>query len=220
MALFMFYEALTWPDVDALIKQNPKTTAFIEQYKSERKTAGQTPAVSWRWVPYESISANLKLAALVAEDADFFSHNGFATDEIKQALDKAWDKRRLPRGASTITQQVAKNLWLSPSYNPLRKLKEALLTIQLERNLRKRRILEIYLNIAEFGPGIYGAEAASRHYFGKSAQQLTETEAAGLVAGLPKPSRWHPGSGSRTYNRRVRLILSRMSRAGFLRKEL
>ena len=126
----------------------------------------------------------------------------------------------MPRGASTITQQVAKNLWLSPSYNPLRKLKEALLTRQLERALSKRRILEIYLNVAEFGPGVYGAEAAAQRYFGVAAAGLDEPQAAQLAAGLPRPSSWHPGSSSRAYANRTRRILGRMARAQWLWKAI
>ena len=121
-----------------------------------------------------------------------------------------------PRGASTVTQQLAKNLWLSPSRNPLRKLKEALLTRQLEHDLGKRRILELYLNVVEFGPGIFGAEAAAEHYFGLTAAELAPPEAAALAAGLPKPSAWHPGSPSKAYRRRVGILESRMEKARFL----
>lgn len=210
LAVWFSWETLTWPDVDDLKKDNPKTTAFIERYKERQRDAGRKPHLEWVWVPSGAISPNLKRAAIVAEDADFYSHHGFALDEIQDAVTDAWEDKELPRGASTITQQVAKNLWLSPSYNPARKLKEALLTIELEHFLSKKRILEIYLNVAEFGPGIYGAEAAARHYFGKSAAGLSAGEAAMLAAGLPKPSKWHPGSGSRTYQRRVSRIIRRM----------
>jgi monofunctional glycosyltransferase len=130
------------------------------------------------------------------------------------------EDRELPRGASTITQQVAKNLWLSPSRNPLRKLKEALLTWQLERTLDKRRILEIYLDVAEFGDGIYGAEAAARHYFGKTASELDEAEAAALAACLPNPRDWNPSQRNGTARRRAEKILARMAKAQFLRKEI
>jgi monofunctional biosynthetic peptidoglycan transglycosylase len=148
----------------------------------------------------------------VAEDASFFSHRGFAADEIREALDKAVKELDLPRGASTITQQLAKNLWLSPSRNPIRKVKEAVLTWQLERALTKRRILELYLNVVEFGPGVYGAEAAARHYFRKPAAELTEHDAAQLAAALPRPSAWHPGVGTRGYQRYVEDIRRRMER--------
>jgi monofunctional biosynthetic peptidoglycan transglycosylase len=156
------------------------------------------------------------LAVLVAEDDTFFEHSGFATGQMKSAIAEAWRKREVPRGASTITQQLAKNLWLSPSRNPWRKVKEALLTVQLEQELDKRRILELYLNVAEFGPGIHGAEAAARRYFGKSAADLSDSEAAQLAASLPKPSRWHPGSTSRAWRERTRIILDRMQRSRWL----
>jgi len=204
------YEAFTWPDVAALARQNPKTTAFIERYQTRMRQAGKKPGVAWQWVPYSEISPNLKRAVLVSEDISFFSHRGFDLAEIWDAVKESFQDVEFPRGASTLTQQVAKNLWLSPAQNPVRKLKEAILTIQLEHDLKKRRIFELYLNIVEFGPGIYGVEAAARHYFLKPAKDLSEEEAAQLVAGLPKPSAWHPGSESRAYQKRVAIILERM----------
>jgi monofunctional biosynthetic peptidoglycan transglycosylase len=150
----------------------------------------------------------------------FFSHRGFDTTEMRAALEKAWKEKEAPRGASTITQQLAKNLWLSPSRNPWRKVKEALLTFELERRLGKRRILELYLNVVELGPGVYGAEAASRHWFGKPASALSELEAASLAASLPMPSRWHPGHGTASYERHVRNVLARMRQARWLWKEV
>jgi monofunctional biosynthetic peptidoglycan transglycosylase len=217
---FLGYELVTWPDVAALATTNPRTTAFIARYQARERRAGRPGQVAWRWVPYGAISTSLKRAVLVGEDIDFFSHSGFATAEIRNALVQAWDDKELPRGASTLTQQVAKNLWLTPSYNPLRKVKEAILTRQLERQLTKRRILEVHLNGAEFGPGVYGAEAASRRYFGVAASSLSEEQAAQLAAGLPKPSQWHPGSSSRVYQKRVRTLLSRMAKAQWLWKEI
>jgi monofunctional biosynthetic peptidoglycan transglycosylase len=217
LAAWLAWEALTWPDVAALADERPETTAFIEAYRG-RGWLGERRDVEWKWVSSSRISGNLKRAVLVGEDIGFFSHNGFAHQEMRSALEEAWEERRLPRGASTITQQLAKNLWLSPSRNPLRKVKEAILTWQLERELSKRRILEIYLNVVEFGPGIYGAEAACRHYFGKSARSLSEHQAAQLAASLPNPKSWHPGSDSRRYKWRVRMIERRMGKARWLRR--
>jgi len=157
---------------------------------------------------------------LVAEDVNFFSHHGFALDEMQSALEDALRDRELPRGASTITQQLAKNLWLSRSRSPLRKAREALLTWQLERRLSKRRILELYLNVAEFGPGLYGVGAASQRYFGKAPADLDEGEAAQLAAVLPSPASWHPGSSRAAYRRRVAAIERRMQRAAFLWKQI
>ncbi len=211
------YELLTWPDVASLARRNPRTTAFIERYRAERRAEGTSDRVLWTWVPYAAISPNLKVAVLVGEDINFFSHHGFEIAEMKNAVHDALEEHELPRGASTLTQQLAKNLWLSPSRNPLRKAKEALLTRQLEEHLDKKRILEIYLNVVELGPGIYGAEAASRHYFGKAASDLGEREAAELAASLPDPAAWHPGSTSRSWRRHVAIIERRMERADWIR---
>jgi monofunctional biosynthetic peptidoglycan transglycosylase len=125
-----------------------------------------------------------------------------------------------PRGASTITQQLAKNLWLSGTRSPYRKVKEAILTWQLERALSKRRILELYLNVAEFGPGVFGAGAASQRYFGRPAAELGPAEAAALAAGLPMPGTWHPGVDTAAYRRRMASIRSQMDKAAFLARQI
>ena len=171
-------------------------------------------------MPYGAISPHLKRAVLVAEDVGFFTHRGFEPAALRDAMERALEAQEMPRGAATITQQLAKNLWLSPSRNPVRKMKEGVLTWQLEHALAKRRILELYLNVAEFGPGVYGAEAASRRYFGKSARDLTEDEAAQLAASLPSPRNWHPGVTSQNYRRYVESIKRRMAKAAFLAKLL
>jgi monofunctional biosynthetic peptidoglycan transglycosylase len=212
--------AVTWPDVTALRRGPPATTAFIELYRARQRAAGRPAKVQWVVVPYEAIAPPLKRAVLVAEDINFFTHRGFDLSAIREALEDAVAEGEAPRGASTITQQLAKNLWLSPSRNPLRKAKEALLTWQLERTLGKRRILELYLNVVELGPGVFGAEAAARQYFGKPAAALTVEEAAQLAASLPMPSRWHPGSPGRGYQRHVASILRRMEKAEFLRRQI
>lgn len=201
----------TRPDVDELATSFPSTTAFIE-----RDRARGVP-VRWRPVPYDEISGHLKRAVLVAEDINFFSHSGFDTTEITNAARDALEGRRV-RGASTITQQLAKNLWLTPERTARRKLEEALLTWQLERSLDKRRILELYLNVVQFGPGIYGAAAASERYFGVEPAALTADEAAQLAASLPRPSTWHPGSDSPAYARSVERIRDRMQRATWLER--
>src|SRR5215469_16661717 len=174
--LWLVWEAATWPDVRALASRPPTTTAFIERYKARERAAGRTPHVEWRWVSASAISVPLKRAVLVAEDIDFFNHHGFAPKAMREAMTQALEERRAPRGASTITQQLAKNLWLSPSRSPLRKAREAVMTWQLERALSKRRILELYLNVVEFGPGIYGVGRASERYFGKLPGDLGEEE--------------------------------------------
>jgi monofunctional glycosyltransferase len=214
-ALWVAWEALTWPRVAALARENPTTTSFIEHYRG-RGWIWPRRKVEWKWVPYARISPHLKRAVLAGEDLEFYSHHGFSSREEHEALVEAWEEKRLPRGASTITQQLAKNLWLSPTRNPARKVKEAVLTRALEAHLSKRRILEIYLNVVEFGDGVYGAEAAARHYYGKSAANLSERQAAELAASLPRPRSWHPGVASRGYQWYVRLILHRMAKAGWL----
>jgi monofunctional biosynthetic peptidoglycan transglycosylase len=216
--IWIGFEIWTWPSVAPLATRRPATTAFIEQYRAEQRAAGRPDRVAWTWTPYAAISPSLKRAVLVAEDVNFFSHHGFAVDEMQNALEDAVRDRDLPRGASTLTQQLAKNLWLSRSRNPLRKAKEALLTWQLEHQLSKRRILELYLNVVEFGPGVYGAGAASQRYFGKAPADLDDHEAAQLAAVLPSPATWRPGSSSPGYRRRVAAIERRMERAAFLWK--
>jgi monofunctional glycosyltransferase len=210
------YQWLTWPDVAALAERPPKTTAFIEAYKTRQRAAGKSTDVAWQWVPWSDVSPHLKRAVVSGEDMEFFFHRGFSTSEMKAALKAAMEEGKPLRGASTITQQLAKNLWLSPSRNPWRKVKEALLTRSLERHLSKRRILELYLNVAEFGPRVYGAEAAARAYFGEPAGALTEREAAMLAAGLPRPSTWHPGRTTSGYLAYVAEIERRMEKATFI----
>jgi monofunctional glycosyltransferase len=220
LVAFVAWKAWTWPDVPALARRNPATTAFIERYRDQQRAAGRDGRVQRVWVPYTAIAPTLKRAVLVAEDITFFSHHGFDLGELRIAVTQALEDGELPRGASTITQQLAKNLWLSPSRNPLRKAEESILTWQLERRLAKRRIFELYLNVVEFGPGIYGAEAASRRYFGKPASDLSDDEAAQLAASLPSPSTWHPGSTRPGYRRHVESIKRRMAKATFLAREI
>jgi len=213
---WFLYTWVTWPDVEALKDRNPESTAFIDRYLERSGTS----SVAWHPVPASRISPCLKEAVLVGEDLEFFSHEGFSTYEIKQAIKQAIEEQEAPRGASTITQQLAKNLWLSPSRDPMRKAREVLLTKQLEHDLGKTRILELYLNVVEFGPGVYGAEAAARYYFGKPASALTERESAMLAASLPRPRQWHPGVESPYYARRANLLLTRMRQVTFLDKRL
>jgi monofunctional glycosyltransferase len=220
IALWAAWEAVTWPDVARLARGEPKTTAFIDEYRARQRILGKPARVAWTWTPYAAISPDVKRAVLVAEDINFFSHRGFELAELQNALEEALRDRELPRGASTISQQLAKNLWLSPSRNPWRKAKEAILTWQMERALSKRRILELYLNVVELGPGLYGVGAASQRYFGKPASDLGPAEAAQLAAALPNPAAWHPGAESPAYRRRVGSIRERMARATFLARHL
>jgi monofunctional glycosyltransferase len=220
LCLWGVWEAATWPDVKRLARERPATTAFVEDYRARLRAQSKPDRVAWAWTPYAAISADLKRAVLVAEDINFFAHRGFDLGEVQNALTEALRDRERPRGASTITQQLAKNLWLSPSRNPWRKIKEAILTWQLERTLPKRRILELYLNVAEFGPGVFGAGAASQRYFGRPAADLGPAEAAALAAGLPMPALWHPGVDRPAYRRRVASIRERMDKAVFLARQI
>lgn len=169
----------------------------------EQLFARYPPKENTTWVPLWAISPKLQTAVIIWEDPSFLHHRGLNYKEIGRSLLADIRAGEYVRGGSTITQQLAKNLWLSPSRNPLRKLKEGALTIQLEKYLDKRRILTVYLNVVEFGVGIYGAEAAAQHYFGKSARFLDEHEAALLAASLPRPKTWHAGVQSPAYLRRV-----------------
>ncbi|MFC1639947.1 monofunctional biosynthetic peptidoglycan transglycosylase, partial [Gemmatimonadota bacterium] len=207
---------LTWPDVERLKESDPDTTAFIQRYRDRQLRQGESDAVQWQWVPLQRVSPHLLRAVVAAEDMEFFSHRGFSRSEVRAAVADAIRERKQPRGASTITQQLTKNLWLSPSRNLLRKLKETILTRQLEKALAKERILEIYVNVVELGPGIYGVEAAARHYFAITAAELDAHESAMLAASLPRPSSWHPGVDSPYYLGYVDDIEDRVRRAPFL----
>jgi monofunctional biosynthetic peptidoglycan transglycosylase len=204
------YVFLTLPDVRPLAIRNPATTAFIELRAREALDGGRKPRRVQRWVRYEAISANLRKAVLVAEDDAFWTHDGVDVEQLKESIEANLAKGKAARGGSTITQQLAKNLYLSPSKNPLRKLRELLIARRLEASLSKRRILEIYLNVIEWGDGIYGAEAASRVYFGKSAAALSPDEAALLAGAIINPRVHSPAHPTARLRRRQQIILRRM----------
>lgn len=214
LVAWLAWEWITFPDVAALAKENPDTTAFMEMRKRQLSRAGKDDTLQHRWVKYERISPYLRRAVLVSEDNAFYEHEGFDVEGIKDALRRDWQRRRFSHGGSTITQQLAKNLYLSPSKNPIRKLKEALIAWRMEQELSKKRILEIYLNVVEFGERVYGAEAAARHYFGKSASALSPREAALLAGALPNPRKLNPADPTKTLRKRQRIILARMRRWG------
>jgi monofunctional biosynthetic peptidoglycan transglycosylase len=198
---------LTYPDVAALAETNPETTALIEARLDEARDAGAEPRREQAWVAIDRISPHLVRAVLAGADARFFTHDGFDYEAIEKAAQENWEKQKIVRGASTITQQLAKNLYLSESRNPLRKMNEALITRSLEANLSKWRILEIYLNVIEWGDGIYGAEAAARTYFGVPASRLSPSQAAHLAAMIPNPRTvYNPKQNPRNVQRRQRAI--------------
>jgi len=208
---YFAYIYLTLPDVRPLAKENPKTTAFIELRKKEAADEGrQKFAIRHQWVPYSRISPFLKRAVIVTEDAAFFDHDGVDLNEIRASLEKNWEEGQFLRGGSTITQQLAKNLYLSPSRNPTRKLTELLIARRLEAALTKQRIFEIYLNMIEWGDGIFGCEAASRAYFGKSCANLDVPEAALLAGAIINPREHSPARPTRRLLRRQQIILRRM----------
>jgi monofunctional biosynthetic peptidoglycan transglycosylase len=207
---YLVYVYLTLPDVRVLAKSNPTTTAFMELRAREAEAQGRPWRVRHRWVPYSQISSHLKRAVLVAEDSAFFDHEGIDLEQIRASLEHNWEEGRFIRGASTITQQLAKNLYLSPSRTPVRKLKELLITRRLEAELSKRRILEIYLNVIEWGDGVFGCDAASRAYFGKPAASLAPAEAALLAAAIINPRELNPAHVSKRLTRRQQIILRRM----------
>lgn len=204
------YAYLTLPDVRPLTTTNPSSTAFMELRSREARAAGRTPKRDQRWVVSRRISPLLTRAVLVAEDAAFYAHEGVDYDELSKSIELDWSKGQLTRGASTITQQLAKNLYLSPSRNPLRKFRELIIARRLEAELTKARILELYLNVIEFGDGIYGVEAASQTYFHQPAAQLDATQAALLAGSIINPRVLNPARPTPRLLRRQQLILGRM----------
>jgi monofunctional biosynthetic peptidoglycan transglycosylase len=204
------YVYLTLPDVRVLASTNPTTTAFMKLREAEAKRDGRKLRHLHQWVRYSRISKNLQRAVLVAEDSRFFEHDGVDLEELRKSIEINMEKRAAIRGASTITQQLAKNLYLSPSRNPLRKLRELIIARRLEAALQKARILEIYLNVIEWGDGIWGAEAAARQYFGVSASNLSREQAALLAGAIINPRVLNPGHPTRRLFARQRIILGRM----------
>jgi monofunctional glycosyltransferase len=206
----MAYGYATLPDVRLLVTANPSTTAFMELRAREAARDGRKLRHVQQWVPYSRISQNLKRAVLVAEDDAFFQHEGIDIEQIRRSIEIDLARGKAIRGASTITQQLAKNLYLSPSRNPLRKLKELLITRRLEAELSKARIFEVYLNVIEWGDGVWGAEAAAQTYFHVSASALSRAQAGLLAASIINPREINPARGGTRLLRRQQMILSRM----------
>lgn len=204
------------PDIDALKNQNPKMTSLMRIRQTQWQGKGRRPERHYSWTAFANISPYLKYAVIVAEDGSFYQHDGVDFVQLREAMRRNWEKGRLAYGGSTITQQLAKNLYLSPSRNPLRKAKEALIAFKLEKSLSKRRILELYLNVVEWGPEIYGAEAASHYYFGISASELNPVQAAHLAAYLPSPLRYSKPRNAKYVSKMAARILRRMQARGFL----
>lgn len=210
---YLVYVYLTLPDVRVLATTNPETTAFIEIRRDQARAAGRSFTLRRRWVSYGRISSHLKRAVVVAEDSAFFEHGGLDYEQIRESIESSLEDGGAVRGASTITQQLAKNLYLSESRSPVRKLRELLITRRLETALSKRRIFEIYLNSIEWGDGVFGCEAAARTYFGKSAAELAPSEAALLAGAIINPRVHSPSKPTRRLLRRQQIILGRMGTA-------
>ncbi len=204
------YGYLTLPDVRLLVTTNPSSTAFMEQRSVEAAREGRTTRRVQEWVPYSRISENLKRAVLVAEDAAFWEHDGIDIQQIRESIQASWEEGVTIRGASTITQQLAKNLYLSSSRDPLRKLRELVIARRLEAALPKARIFEIYLNVIEWGDGIWGAEAAARTYFGISAAALNAEQSALLAGAIINPRLHSPARPTARLLARQKIIRGRM----------
>ncbi len=219
LGLWCLSEYATLPDARDLLDHNPGTTALIQARDEAAQSQGKKPRRRQYWIPLGAIAPRAIDAVIASEDASFFLHHGIDLDELKNALDLAWKRHSLGRGASTITQQLAKNLWLSGDRSLLRKAKELILARRLEQALPKKRILALYLNVAEWGDGVYGIEAGSREHFGVSASQLSVSQGAILAAMLPAPRRWTPESHSRALRKRAQWIVDRLEAAGKISAE-
>ncbi len=214
--LFAMAYLLLTPDLSKLKKENPQKTALMEYREKALKEKGRRFKINQSWVPYSKISPYLVKAVLIAEDDKFWSHEGFDYEAIQKAIEKDLKAKKFKFGGSTVTQQLARNLFLSPEKSLTRKISEALITWRMEKALPKRRILELYLNVVEWGEGIFGAEAASRHYYGKSSSELTPEEAARLASVLPNPRKYNPAGDQRYVINRSNLIYSIMIRRGIV----
>lgn len=213
VALTLLYQGWIFVRIWWWVDHNPSTTSFMEDRMDALREKKPDAQPKQQWVPYNRISNNLKRALVAAEDGKFLDHDGFDWEAIQEAYEKNLKKGRIVAGGSTISQQLAKNLFLSASKTPWRKAEEAVITVMLEKMMSKRRILEIYMNVIEWGNGVFGAEAASRYYYGTSAANLGPEQAARLAAMVPNP-RWYDNHrGSRGLGRRTGIILARMNSA-------
>ena len=216
LIIVMFLDVLLYviyPNVSSLKKNNPELTAFMEYREAQWADENKDMKIDKKWVTIKQISPNLIKAVLIGEDDGFYKHDGFDVKGMENALERSIKNGTLA-GGSTISQQLSKNLYLSPSKNPIRKIKEAIITYRIEKTLSKRRILEIYLNVAEWGDGIFGIEAAAHHYYGKSAKNLSAQEAAHLASILPNPIKYSPVGNQKYVMNRSRIIYKIMIRRG------
>ncbi len=208
--------AFVYPNVSKYGKYNPRMSSMMEYRIRQIRAEGKKIHIIRKWVPFSRISPYVVKAVLIAEDDKFWHSSGFDIEGMEAALEKDIKTHRLKAGGSTIIQQLAKNLFLTPSRNPVRKLKEAILTWRMDRALSKRRILELYLNYAEWGHGIFGIEAASRHYYGIPASALNPEQAAKLATVLPNPNIYSPTRPDRYVRRRSTIIYRIMVKRGIV----
>jgi len=206
LVLDIFYISYIWPDWPTYGRGSVKKTKFIENYESRLKTHPDLPLLQWKPVPMNWIPIDMRNATIVAEDSRFYQHTGFDLEALKDAMEYNVEHMEFKYGASTISQQTIKNMFLSSRRNPLRKWHELILTVGMELKLSKTRILEIYLNVAEFGKGIFGVEAAARYYYGISANTLSAWQAAELAASLPSPQKHNPKTKTRKFIKRSKKI--------------
>ena len=218
LLVFLLY-SLLMPDISKLKTENPKKTAFMEYREKQWKEKDRGVNLHQIWVPLSNISPYLIKAVLIAEDDKFWGHEGFDYEAIRLAIERDLKAKRLKFGGSTLSQQLARNLYLSPEKSLLRKMSEALITWRMEKVLSKRRILELYLNVVEWGEGIFGIEAASRHYYGKPSSQLTPVEATRLAAILPSPKRYNPLGDQSYVTTRANDIYNIMTQRGIIAPE-
>ena len=195
-----------WPNWSLYSEGPIQSSSFIRSYVFEQYRHSDWPQLRWQPVSINKIPRNMIRALIVAEDSRFYEHSGVDTEALKVAMEHNLSEKRLVFGGSTISQQMVKNVFLSSSRNPLRKWHELVFTIGMEQNLSKKRILELYLNVAEFGRGIYGVEAAARHYWGISASKLTDRQAIMLAATLPAPVNHNPDTRTSFFKKRVKKI--------------
>lgn len=208
--MVLLYQVWIFLHICWWIKFNPSSSAFMEDRLEVIQEKNPDAELKHKWVPYEKISKHLKRAVIASEDAKFLNHEGFDWDGIQRAYEKNLKKGRIVAGGSTISQQLAKNLFLSTKRTPWRKAQEAVITVMLEHTMSKRRILEIYLNVIEWGNGVFGAEAAARHYYKTSAAKLSKGQAARLAAMIPNPRFYDKHQYTRFLNRRTGTIQARM----------
>lgn len=213
LLLLLLYQLWIFAHIAWWVKHNPSTSAFMDQRLLMMQSKRPDAELRHQWVPYAKISNNLKRAMIASEDAKFVDHEGFDWEGIQKAYEKNLKKGKIVAGGSTISQQLAKNLFLSTKRTPWRKAEEVLITVMLEQMMTKQRIFEIYLNVIEWGNGVFGAEAAARHYYRVSAAQLSAAQAAKLAAMVPNPRYYDQHREARGMLRKTQIILIRMNDA-------